>query len=77
MLELGLRLRKLGTQGVNHVWGSSARAAAYLSLPVGRVRAGAPRGEPAARCSTADRQVLINPCGLKTNFFATPLSKSL
>jgi hypothetical protein len=42
-----------------------------------RCTRGAPRGEPAARCSTADGQVLINPCGLKTNFFAAPLSKSL
>ena len=110
MLELGLRLRKLGTQGVNHVglfgtrggvlepWGRSSRvrAARYVrrGAGLGRTRrgagpegapgraggpgrAGAPRGEPAARCATADRQALINPCGLKTNFFATPLSKSL
>jgi hypothetical protein len=47
------------------------RAPADLGRAVGRVPAGGPAGR-----AQAVGQVLIRPCGLKTNFLAAPLSKS-
>jgi hypothetical protein len=68
MLELALGFCKLGAQCFDHgaLFGTRAPE---LEQPR-RERA---RGALLA----AARQVLINPCGFRTNFLATPLSKSL